>query len=62
MSNSIPRPRIVSIPEKDEWRASEDCRALVEAEKIKADPKRHALAKAYAQKKTMELAAVATAA
>lgn len=62
MSNSTPRPRLVSIPEKEEWRAADDCRALIEAEKIKADPKRHALAKAYAQKKTMELAAVATAA
>lgn len=34
----------------DEWRAQDDMRTLVEAEKIKKDPKRFAAARACAKK------------
>lgn len=38
-----------------DWRAREDMRTLMEAEKIKKDPKRLAAAKACAKKKLSEL-------
>lgn len=50
----------VSIRPDEEWRAECDCNTLMEAEKIKADPKRLAKAQAYAKKRMMEVAKVAT--
>jgi hypothetical protein len=44
----------------DDWRCEADLHALMEAEKIKADPKRYARAQALAKKKMMEVAKVAS--
>ena len=54
------RSKAVAIKPDEEWMCESDCRTLMEAEKIKADPKRYEKAKAYAKKKMMEAAAVAT--
>jgi hypothetical protein len=54
------RSKAVAIKPDEEWRCESDCHVLMEAEKIKADPKRYEKAKAYAKKKMMEAAAVAT--
>lgn len=43
---------------EDDWRCESDCHTLMEAEKIKADPKRLARAQAYAAKKVQAAAAV----
>lgn len=50
----------VAVRPEEEWRCEADCHTLMEAEKIKADPKRYEKARAYAKKKMMEAAAVAT--
>jgi hypothetical protein len=44
----------------EEWRAESDLHTLMEAEKIKADPKRYAKVQALAKKKMMEVAKVAS--
>lgn len=54
------RSKAIAIKPDEEWRCEHDCHTLMEAEKIKADPKRYEKAKAYAKKKMMEAAAVAT--
>ena len=54
------RSKAVAIKPDEEWRCESDCHTLMEAEKIKADPKRYEKAKAYAKKKMMEAAVVAT--
>lgn len=54
------RSKAIAIKPDEEWRCESDCHTLMEAEKIKADPKRYEKAKAYAKKKMMEAAAVAT--
>ena len=52
---------VVSRASEDaEWRAECDMRSLMEAEKIKADPKRMKAARELAKKKMMEVASVAT--
>jgi pyocin large subunit-like protein len=45
---------------EDDWRTESDLRTLMEAEQIKADPKRLAKAQAMAKKKMMEVAKVAS--
>ena len=49
------------IAQEDDWRAESDLRSLMEADAIKADPKRHAKAKDLAKKRMMESARVAGA-
>ncbi len=44
------------------WRAQDDCRTLMEAEKIKMDPKRFAAAKKEAAAKAIEMQQMADAA
>lgn len=53
------KSQAVAIRPDEEWRCESDCHTLMEAEKIKADPKRYEKAKAYAKKKMMEAAKVA---
>lgn len=48
------------IKPDEEWRAEADLHTLMEAEKIKADPKRMAKVRALAQKKMMEVASIAS--
>lgn len=48
------------VSEDAEWRAECDMRSLMEAEKIKADPKRFKAARELAKKKMMEVASIAT--
>ena len=50
----------VLVKPDEEWRAEADLHTLLEAEKIKADPKRYAKAQAIAKKKMMEVAKVAS--
>lgn len=49
-----------SRKQEDDWRAESDMHTLMEAEKIKADPKRHARACAMAKERMMAMASVAT--
>lgn len=49
-----------SVSMEDDWRAESDMRTLIEAEAIKRDPKRHEKAQAFAKKKVLEVAAVAS--
>ncbi len=48
------------IKPDEEWRVETDLSCLLEAEKIKADPKRMAKVRALAQKKMMEVASIAS--
>ena len=50
----------VLVKPDEEWRAEADLHTLLEAEKIKADPKRMAKVRALAQKKMMEVASIAS--
>ena len=50
----------VLVKPDEEWRAEADLHTLMEAEKIKADPKRMAKVRALAQKKMMEVASIAS--
>lgn len=50
----------IAIKSDEEWRVESDLRTLMEAEQIKADPKRLAKAQAMAKKKMMEVAKVAS--
>lgn len=49
----------IAIQDENRWRAESDLSALMEAEKIKADPKRLAAAQAAAKEKMMAVAKVA---
>lgn len=49
----------VAIKADEEWRCEMDLNTLLEAEKIKADPKRYAKAQAMAKKRMMDAAKVA---
>jgi pyocin large subunit-like protein len=51
----------VKIAEDEEWRVDSDLRTLMDAEKIRRDPKRLAKAKALAKARMLEAAAVASA-
>lgn len=51
----------VKIAEDEEWRVDSDLRTLVDAEKIRRDPKRLAKAQALAKSRMLEAAAVASA-
>ncbi len=51
----------VKIAEDEEWRVESDLRTLMDAEKIRRDPKRLAKAKALAKARMLEAAAVASA-
>lgn len=53
--------RTIKVTEDEEWRVESDLRTLIEAEKIRRDPKRLAKAKAMAKSRMMEAAAVASA-
>ncbi len=48
------------IKPDEEWRAEADLHTLMEAEKIKKDPKRMAKVRALAQNKMMEVASIAS--
>lgn len=50
---------ITAVRAEDDWQTEQDMRTLMEAEKIKADPKRMAKVTAMAKKKMMEVAAIA---
>lgn len=54
------KSKAIAIKPDEEWRAEADLHTLIEAEKIKADPKRYAKAQAIAKKKMMEVAKVAS--
>jgi len=58
-SNSLNETKAYS---EDDWRAQEDCRTLMEAEKIEADPNRYKAAKKEAARKVKELQAMLNAA
>ena len=51
----------VKIAEDEEWRVESDLRTLMDAEKIRRDPKRLAKAKALAKERVLEAASVASA-
>lgn len=51
---------IAAVKSEDDWRAESDLHTLMEAEKIKKDPKRLAKAQALAKQKMMDVAAVAS--
>jgi len=53
--------RTIKVTEDEEWRVESDLRTLIDAEKIRRDPKRLAKAKAMAKSRMMEAAAVASA-
>jgi hypothetical protein len=50
----------VAIKEDQRWRCESDLSTLMEAEKIKADPKRFAMAQALAKEKMLAVAKVAS--
>lgn len=52
--------KITAVKAEDDWRAESDLHTLMEAEKIKRDPKRLAKAQALAKQKMMDVAAVAS--
>lgn len=52
--------KVMKIAEDDEWRVESDLRTLMDAEKIRRDPKRLAKAKALAKARMLEAAAVAS--
>ena len=54
------KSKAYAIKEDDKWRCEADLHTLMEAEKIKADPKRFAACKAMAKEKMMAVAAIAT--
>lgn len=53
--------RTIKVTEDEEWRVESDLRTLIDAEKIRRDPKRLAKVKAMAKSRMMEAAAVASA-
>jgi hypothetical protein len=55
------RPTLgIASSSDDDWQAESDLRTLIDAEKIEADPKRYARAKALAKRRMMEVAKVAS--
>lgn len=54
---SMTRP---AITDDERWRVESDLSTLMEAEKIKADPKRYAKAQAMAKEKMLAVAKVAS--
>ncbi len=50
----------LKITGEEDWRADSDLRTLMDAEKIRRDPKRLAKAKALAKARMLEAAAVAS--
>lgn len=48
------------VAAESDWRAESDLSTLIEAEKIKKDPKRYAKAKELAKSKLIDVAAVAS--
>ena len=50
---------VIAISDDDRWKVERDLEYLMEAEKIKADPKRLAKAQALAKEKMMAVAKVA---
>lgn len=54
------RSRSTAIKPDEAWRVESDLNTLMEAEKIKCDPKRYAKCQALAKKKMMDVAKVAT--
>lgn len=48
------------IKPDEEWRVESDMSTLIEAEKIKADPKRYAKVQALAKRKMLDVAKVAS--
>lgn len=48
------------VAAETDWRAESDLSTLIEAEKIKKDPKRYAKAKELAKSKLIDVAAVAS--
>lgn len=48
-----------TVAEQDDWQADMDMRCLMDAEKIRKDPKRLKAAKELAKKKLLDMAAVA---
>jgi len=58
---SMAKANKVKIAEDEEWRVESDLRTLMDAEKIRRDPKRLAKAKALAKARMLEAAAVASA-
>lgn len=53
------KPATARISDDNRWRAESDLSTLMEAEKIKSDPKRIAAAQAVAKEKMMAVAKVA---
>lgn len=51
---------VAMVKEDERWRVESDLSTLMEAEKIKADPKRFAKAQALAKEKMMAVAKVAS--
>jgi hypothetical protein len=51
---------VAMVKEDERWRVESDLSTLMEAEKIKADPKRFARAQALAKEKMMAVAKVAS--
>lgn len=51
---------LATIPSDQHWRVESDLSTLMEAEKIKSDPKRLAAAQALAKEKMMAVAKVAS--
>ena len=54
------RSKAIAIKPDEEWKCEMDLNTLLEAEKIKADPKRFEKAQAMAKKRMMEAAKVAS--
>lgn len=54
------KSKAYAISEDEKWRCEHDLNTLIEAEKIKADPKRMAACKAMAKEKMMAVASIAT--
>lgn len=52
-------PVAVNVKEEDRWRVENDMRVLIDAEAIKADPKRLAKVQAMAREKVVEVAKIA---
>ena len=52
--------KVMKIAEDDEWRVESDLRTLMDAEKIRRDPKRLAKAQALAKTRMLEAASVAS--
>lgn len=54
------KSKAIAIKPDEEWRVEADLHTLMEAEKIKKDPKRMAKVRALAQEKMMDVASIAS--